>query len=359
MDLLSFSIDLYTIILLIGVVVGTIIAITIIYLKFFKNSMNNLSGNRLMSDSHTNLELLKTLMKDQSKLQDVEIENLKIQIAKQGRDHLEDLHKSIDDLKKNVEQKIMNDTADYLNEKSISRSEFELYEKRLSKLAGPNEIIERIRVLSTLFDPSTTRVLTWQCKLIKMLVDGVAPDVYEKQMALENIPQKKCDEFLKKLVEEQVVRKADIPAYYLSNKFDWIHSYIDNPDWLQHRLNNIDWLENKSDNIKKKEKEYQEYIRNNLYLVEEGLLLEKSEYKLETGPIDFMCKDKDGVAVGLELKYPVAQTPDKRQIAGYRNDYEKKTGGNHHRFILVAPKIPDKLKTLLEDDGFEYREIAF
>ena len=49
----------------------------------------------------------------------------------------------------------------------------------------------------------------------------------------------------------------------------------------------------------------------------------------------------------------------KRQIAGYRKDYEEKTGRTDSRFILVAPKIPEKLKLLLVNDGLEYKEIDF
>jgi len=96
-----------------------------------------------------------------------------------------------------------------------------------------------------------------------------------------------------------------------------------------------------------------------LNFVEEGLLLEKSEYVLATGKIDFICRDSEGRAVGLELKYPVASTTVKRQILGYKNDYETKSGRTDSRFIVIAPKIPENLKTLLVTDGFEYREIDF
>ena len=47
---------------------------------------------------------------------------------------------------------------------------------------------------------------------------------------------------------------------------------------------------------------------------------------------------------------------DKRQLAGYKSDYESKTGKSS-RFILIAPSIPDDLKESLKKDGLEYREI--
>lgn len=132
-------------------------------------------------------------------------------------------------------------------------------------------------------------------------------------------------------------------------EFEWILSYIDNPDWLQKRL----------EGTIKKEREYQKFIRDNLNLVEEGLLLEQEQYELDTGKIDFICRDSDGRAVGLELKYPSAATTVKRQLQGYKNDYEQKTGRNNARFILVSPKIPENLKLLLVRDGLEYKEVNF
>jgi len=80
---------------------------------------------------------------------------------------------------------------------------------------------------------------------------------------------------------------------------------------------------------------------------------------LATGKIDFICRDSNGKAVGLELKYPAASTSAKRQISGYKKDYEEKTGRSDSRFILIAPKIPENLKQLLVDDGLEYKEIEF
>ena len=48
---------------------------------------------------------------------------------------------------------------------------------------------------------------------------------------------------------------------------------------------------------------------------------------------------------------------DKRQVAGYRSDYGRKSGMPNSRFMLVAPSIPDELKGLLDSDGIEYREV--
>jgi len=100
-------------------------------------------------------------------------------------------------------------------------------------------------------------------------------------------------------------------------------------------------------------------LKNNLNKIENGLLLEESEYQLATGKIDFICRDTTGKVVGLELKYPAASTTVNRQLLGYKADYERKTGNKNTRFMIIAPKLPEKLKDLLTEEGLEFREIDF
>ena len=261
----------------------------------------------------------------------------------------EDLNKTKDEMIQNATQQVTEYANTHLAENSVSREEFENLKERIEKMLGADEIAERMEVLSLLFDSSQIKTLNWQCKLIKLLNRGLAPDAEEDLIISEGIPKSSCEKFLKKLTTAGITETRNIPAFYLLPNFEWIYSYVDNPDWLQKRL----------EGTIKKESEYQHYIKNNLNLVEEGLLLEKSEYKLATGKIDFICRDSEGKAVGLELKYPAAATSVKRQILGYKHDYEMKSGRTDSRFIVVAPKIPKNLKALLETDGFEYREIYF
>ncbi|MCH8916191.1 MAG: DUF91 domain-containing protein [Thaumarchaeota archaeon] len=261
----------------------------------------------------------------------------------------QDLNQTKDEMIKNATQQVSEHATNYLTEHSVSREEFESLKERIEKMLGADEVAERMEVLSLLFDSSQIKTLNWQCKLIKLLNGGLAPDAEEDLIISEGIPKSSCDKFLKKLTAAGITETRKIPAFYLMPNFEWIYSYVDNPDWLQKRL----------EGTIKKESEYQQFIKNNLNLVEEGLLLEKSEYELATGKIDFICRDSKGRAVGLELKYPAATTSVKRQILGYKNDYETKSGRTDSRFIVIAPKIPENLKTLLVNDGFEYREIDF
>jgi len=261
----------------------------------------------------------------------------------------EDLHKTKDEMIKNATQQVTEHANTHLAENSVSREEFDSLKERIEKMLGADEVAERMEVLSVLFDSSQIKTLNWQCKLIKLLNGGLAPDAEEDLIISEGIPKSSCEKFLKKLTAAGITETKKISAFYLLPDYEWIYSYVDNPDWLQKRLGGTI----------KKESEYQQYIKNNLNLIEEGLLLEKSEYQLATGKIDFICRDTEGRAVGLELKYPAATTIVKRQISGYKNDYEVKSGRTDSRFFVIAPKLPENLKTLLVSDGFEYREIDF
>lgn len=261
----------------------------------------------------------------------------------------EDLTKTRDEMINTATEKLTNFANDHLTEHSITREEFENLKNHIEKVLGADEVAERMEVLSDIFDSTQIKTLNWQCRLIKLLNGGLAPDAEEDLIISQGIPRTSCEKFLKKLTEYGISMQKQISAFYLTPDYEWIYSYVEKPDWLQNRL----------ENTVKKENEYQQYIKNNLNLVEEGLLLEESEYELATGRIDFICRDPNGKTVGLELKYPAAITTVKRQIAGYRKDYEEKTGRTDSRFILVAPQIPEKLKLLLVNDGFEYKEINF
>lgn len=261
----------------------------------------------------------------------------------------EDLNNTKDQMITTATSKVVEMANNHITQNSVSRAEFENLKQRTEKMLGADEIAEKMDMLSSIFDSSQIKTLNWQCKLIKLLRGGLAPEAEEDQLVSEGIPTYSYAKFLKKMQEQEMIESKKVQVYYLLPEFEWIFSYIDNPDWLQKRL----------EGTVKKEKEYQKYILDNLNLIEEGLLLEQEQYELATGSIDFICRDSSGRAVGLELKYPETSTTVKRQIQGYKIDYEQKTGRTDSRFILISPKIPENLKILLVQDKFEYREISF
>ena len=261
----------------------------------------------------------------------------------------EDLHRQKEEMIKNATREVTAHANSHLTENSISREEFENLRERIERMIGADEVAERMKVLQSLFDSSQIRTLNWQCRIIKLLNGGLAPEAEEDLIVSEGISKERCKKFLKKLADGGIAEARKVSSFYLVPEYEWIYSYVDSPDWLQKRL----------EGTVRKEREYQDYIRGNLNLVEDGLLLKGSEYGLATGPIDLMCEDVRGAAVGLELKYPSASTRDIRQILGYRNDYVRKSGRTDSRFMMVAPQIPEKMKKLLDADGIEYREIEF
>jgi hypothetical protein len=261
----------------------------------------------------------------------------------------EDLNKTREQMVTTATEKVVEYANSHINQNSVTREEFENLRQRIERMLGADEIAERMEILSSIFDSTQIRTLNWQCRLIRLLRSGLAPDAEEDQLVAEGIPKSSYEKFLKKLAEIGIAESKKVNMYSVIPDFEWIFSYTDNPDWLQKRL----------ERTTKKESEYQKFIRDNLNSIEEGLLLEQEQYELATGKIDFICRDSSGRAVGLELKYPVAATTVKRQIQGYKNDYEQKTGRTDSRFILVSPKIPENLKLLLVQDGLEYREINF
>ena len=261
----------------------------------------------------------------------------------------EDLNKTREQMITTATEKVVEFANNHMTQNSVTREEFENLRQHIEKMLGSDEIAERMEILSSIFDSAQIRTLNWQCKLIRLLRGGLAPDAEEDQLVAEGIPKSSYEKFLKKLAEIGIAESKKVNMYNVMPDFEWIFSYTDNPDWLQKRL----------EGGIKKESEYQKYIRDNLSLIEEGLLLEQEQYELATGKIDFICRDSTGRAVGLELKYPASATTVKRQIQGYKNDYEQKNGRTDSRFILVSPKIPENLKLLLVQDGLEYREINF
>jgi len=261
----------------------------------------------------------------------------------------EDLNNTKKQMISTATEKAVEIANNHITQNTITREEFEGLKLRIEKMLGSDEISDRMDLLTSIFDSAQIKTLNWQCKLIKLLRGGLAPEAEEDQLVAEGIPKTSYEKFLKKLSELGITESKKINAHYLLPDFEWLFSYTDNPDWLQKRL----------EGTIKKESEYQKFIKDNLNQIERGLMFEQEQYELATGKIDLICRDVNGKAVGLELKYPTAATAVKRQIQGYRTDYEQKTGRTDSRFILVSPKIPENLKQLLEQDGFEFREIKF
>jgi hypothetical protein len=247
-----------------------------------------------------------------------------------------------------AEQRSMEIASSYLKETTISKDEFNKLKEIVVKLGGREEISERLELLSQIFS-TDLRVLTWQIRLFRLVEQGLSPEAEEDLLLSNGIPVGTGKSFLKDLLKLNIVDSKRVESYWMNPEYLWIMGYVTDPDGLKRQL----------ENFAKKEEEYQKYIRGNLNQIEEGLIVISEQYKVPTGKIDIFARDKNGNDVLVELKYPFASSSAIGQLLKYREDYKKMSKNEQVRCILVAPQIPDRLRSTLEQNQMEYKEISF
>ena len=100
------------------------------------------------------------------------------------------------------------------------------------------------------------------------------------------------------------------------------------------------------------EKDFQEFLSNNLDMIEENLNLVTREKEIDFGFIDILAKDQNENMVAIEIKKQAAVLQDAHQVKRYI-DYYKKNNEVNIRGILVATKIPNKVQKYLDTYGLE------
>jgi len=247
-------------------------------------------------------------------------------------------------------EKVASKALELIDEKTVSREDFNKLRHRIESVIGSEIDNQKLDLLRKVFSHSAQlNVLNWQCRMIKLLKGGFAPDAELDLLAQESIPQSKYKSFLNSLVDNQIAEQKQIKAFYITPEGEWIFNYINDPSILKGRI----------EAFIKKEKQYQDYIENNLDLVDVDLVLQESQYDVEGYLFDILCRDKDGKPLIIELKYPVARRTSQWQISEYRRKYMESHALKEARFMLVSPTIDKNLKKDLEQDGIEYREIPF
>lgn len=106
------------------------------------------------------------------------------------------------------------------------------------------------------------------------------------------------------------------------------------------------------------ENDFRDYLYNNLYLIEKGLIPIEKEADANEGRIDILAKDKDSNLVIIELKTEI----DKRLIwqCLYYPEVIKKRVGEHTkvRMMTICPSYPDYmldvLKKISDIEMYEY-----
>jgi Holliday junction resolvase-like predicted endonuclease len=247
------------------------------------------------------------------------------------------------EIKTNVEEFAKNQ----ITQNTVHRDEFEKLQQKINEYLGNDENVEHLKILSEIFDSDKPRTLNWQCNVIELLKNGIAPEIQQELLYSRNIPDT-YKNFLKKLKEKNILYVSDVTSYRLDEDYWWIYSYIKNPNELKSMI----------EKTIIKEKQYQDYIQRNFSKVESGLTLLQAEYRLPSGPIDFLCLDRNGITVGLELKYPKATKRDCRQLDGYKKEYLRTSASDKFRGVLVSPKIPDTVKQELTEYDLEWYEIS-
>ena len=271
---------------------------------------------------------------------------------KDSRERIEKFTEIKDEMEKDMKERIVAQAKKVISESSVSRQEFEDIERRLDKFIGDDTQEEKIELLSKLFNSQKISVISWKCKMIQLLRNGVAPQIDGGKFVLNGIPIGESKKFLKELMNDDIVDKREIDSYTISQEYLWMEQYVDKPVWL-----NDEFV--KRDLKAKKEKEYQNWMKDNLDKIEVDLMKENRESRMKEGTIDFLCRDVNGKLVGLELKFPKATQKDAKQLIGYADGIQKHEHEENFRGIMVAPEIPNGLKDLLKEHDLEYKEVPW
>ncbi|HTY90845.1 MAG TPA: endonuclease NucS [Methanocella sp.] len=94
-------------------------------------------------------------------------------------------------------------------------------------------------------------------------------------------------------------------------------------------------------------------------LIEEGLRIIRREQATNSGYIDLLCEDKNGVTVVVEVKRSAITHNAVYQLEAYLVDFKKKNHQSKVRGILCAPRVSEMAKTLIGEKGLEYRQIDY
>ncbi|MEM2925701.1 MAG: endonuclease NucS [Methanocellales archaeon] len=99
-----------------------------------------------------------------------------------------------------------------------------------------------------------------------------------------------------------------------------------------------------------------EEIARNPSIIELGLRIVERERTTASGEIDLYGVDRNGTPVIIEVKRSSPSINAVQQLHAYILDLKKHNKAAKIRGILVAPKIPEMIKTLLREKELEYRE---
>jgi len=261
----------------------------------------------------------------------------------------EEMSRVREDITKLAEERAVKSALEHVTAVAVMRGEFDRLREQVVKIGGSEEAPERLDLVARMFSNPDLKVLTWQCKLVRLTENGLAPEAEEDLLLSEGVPIVSAREFLRKLRDLEIVSAKKVESFWLGPEHIWLLSYVRDPAWLQRQL----------ERQTTRESEYQRFVRDHLGEVEEGLILIAEQYDLPSGKVDILARDKAGTEVILELKYPVASSAIVGQLLRYREDLRRKTASLNVRCVAVAPRIPERVQQNLQQSEMEHREFPF
>jgi len=92
--------------------------------------------------------------------------------------------------------------------------------------------------------------------------------------------------------------------------------------------------------------------------VEAGLTLVRREYPTDIGPVDLLCRDRDGVAVAVEIKRR-GEIDGVEQLARYLERLDRDPRLRPVRGVLVAQQIKPQARVLAADRNIRCVEVDY
>ncbi len=115
--------------------------------------------------------------------------------------------------------------------------------------------------------------------------------------------------------------------------------------------------DSKSIKVAGMEQQLVDEIARNPAIIELGLRIVERERATVSGEIDLYGVDKDGTPVIIEVKRGAPSISAVHQLNAYILDLKRHNKGAMVRGILVAPRIPEMVKTLLKEKNLEFKEV--
>lgn len=104
------------------------------------------------------------------------------------------------------------------------------------------------------------------------------------------------------------------------------------------------------------EKELQELLADHPDHIEAGLTTVEREFRTDLGPVDILCRDRDGAAVAVEIKR-IGEIDGVEQLTRYLDRMERDPLLTPVRGIFAATSIKPQARVLAESRGITCAEV--